>query len=58
MNEHGIAALKQFVKYDLFDRLADRSRVPDETLVRPGHGNDTTIGAEKPHLQEWIERGW
>jgi glyoxylase-like metal-dependent hydrolase (beta-lactamase superfamily II) len=32
--------------------------LPDETLVRPGHGADTTIGAEKPHLQEWIERGW
>lgn len=30
---YGIAALKLFVQYDLFDRLADRSRVPDETLV-------------------------
>ena len=28
------------------------------TLVLPGHGADTTIGAERPHLQEWIERGW
>src|SRR5579871_5581638 len=33
LNEYGIAALKQFVKHDLFDRLADRSRVPDETMV-------------------------
>ena len=33
LNEHGIAALKLFVKHDLFDRLTDRSRVPDETLV-------------------------
>jgi integrase len=33
LNEYGVAALKLFVKYDLFDRLADRSRVPDETLV-------------------------
>jgi hypothetical protein len=33
LNEYGIAALKLFVKYDLFDRLADRSRVPDESLV-------------------------
>lgn len=32
--------------------------MPDETLVRPGHGDDTTIGAERPHMQEWIERGW
>ena len=33
LNDHGVAALKLFIKYDLFDRLADRSRVPDETLV-------------------------
>jgi hypothetical protein len=24
----------------------------------PGHGDDTTIGAERPHLQEWVDRGW
>ena len=30
----------------------------DETAVYPGHGLDTTIGQEKPHLQEWIDRGW
>jgi glyoxylase-like metal-dependent hydrolase (beta-lactamase superfamily II) len=30
----------------------------DDTAVYPGHGADTTIGGEKPHLQEWIERGW
>ena len=28
------------------------------TVVLPGHGDDTTIGAERPHLQEWIDRGW
>jgi len=32
--------------------------LPDETVVLPGHGDDTTIGAERPHLQEWIDRGW
>ncbi len=32
--------------------------LPAETVVMPGHGVDTTIGAERPHLQEWIERGW
>jgi glyoxylase-like metal-dependent hydrolase (beta-lactamase superfamily II) len=31
---------------------------PDDTIVLPGHGDDTTIGAERPHLEEWIERGW
>ena len=29
-----------------------------DTLVMPGHGDDTTIGAEAPQLQEWIDRGW
>ncbi len=29
-----------------------------DTLVLPGHGEGTTIGAETPHLQEWVDRGW
>jgi glyoxylase-like metal-dependent hydrolase (beta-lactamase superfamily II) len=32
--------------------------LPADTLVLPGHGNDTTIATERPHLQEWIDRGW
>ncbi|MCV7152847.1 MBL fold metallo-hydrolase [Mycolicibacterium pyrenivorans] len=30
----------------------------DDTVVYPGHGDDTTLGAERPHLGEWRERGW
>ena len=30
----------------------------DETWIYPGHGADTTLGAERPHLQEWRARGW
>lgn len=40
------------VNEKLFDVL------PDETWVYPGHGNDTTLGTERPHLPEWRERGW
>lgn len=32
--------------------------LPADTLVMPGHGLDTTVGSERPHLDEWIERGW
>ncbi|MCA1645764.1 MAG: MBL fold metallo-hydrolase [Chloroflexi bacterium] len=32
--------------------------LPDGTNVYPGHGRDTTIGQERPHLEEWIARGW
>lgn len=33
-------------------------RLDSKTLVLPGHGNDTTIGDEQPHFEEWIARGW
>ncbi len=32
--------------------------LPDDTLVFPGHGLDTTVGAERAHLEEWVARGW
>jgi glyoxylase-like metal-dependent hydrolase (beta-lactamase superfamily II) len=32
--------------------------LPDQTWVYPGHGGDTTLGAERPHLPEWRARGW
>ncbi|WP_459549827.1 MBL fold metallo-hydrolase [Nocardia sp. X0981] len=36
----------------LFDRYGD------ETVVYPGHGDDTTLGAERPQLSQWRDRGW
>jgi glyoxylase-like metal-dependent hydrolase (beta-lactamase superfamily II) len=32
--------------------------LPADTIVLPGNGDRTTIGAERPHLQEWVDRGW
>lgn len=55
-NTHGDAeaftSLLDDVETKLFGEL------PDETWVYPGHGNDTMLGAERPHLAEWRERGW
>lgn len=50
--ERSFASLINDVERKLFDVL------PDETWVYPGHGPDTTLGAERPHLGEWRERGW
>ena len=33
-------------------------RYDDDAWIYPGHGGDTTLGAERPHLAEWAERGW
>ena len=33
-------------------------RYDDDAWIYPGHGGDTTLGAERPHLSEWAERGW
>lgn len=46
------ASLFRDVTTKLFDVL------PDETWVYPGHGDDTSLGAERPHLAEWRARGW
>jgi glyoxylase-like metal-dependent hydrolase (beta-lactamase superfamily II) len=44
----------------LYEGVRDKlfGRLPDSTWVYPGHGGDTTLGAEHPHLEEWRERGW
>ncbi|MDQ6641121.1 MAG: MBL fold metallo-hydrolase [Actinomycetota bacterium] len=47
-----------------FARLVDDvetklfARLPDETWFYPGHGNDSVLGTERPHLAAWRERGW
>ena len=38
------------------DRLF--SKLDAETIILPGHGDQSTIGEERPHLQEWVDRGW
>ncbi|GAB2476787.1 MBL fold metallo-hydrolase [Streptosporangium sandarakinum] len=44
----------------LFTDVSERifNRLPDDTWVYPGHGKDTTLGAERPSLPEWRARGW
>ena len=49
------AAFRQLVD-DVEARIFDR--LPDDTWFYPGHGDDSTLGAERPHLPEWRERGW
>jgi glyoxylase-like metal-dependent hydrolase (beta-lactamase superfamily II) len=41
---------------DVAERVFDV--YPDNTLVHPGHGRTTTLGTERPHLEEWRARGW
>jgi glyoxylase-like metal-dependent hydrolase (beta-lactamase superfamily II) len=48
--------------YSSFEKIIDSIStrlltLPEETIVRPGHGDSTTIGAEAPYLQDWIDRG-
>ena len=52
MTRSGFQQLLGDVSTKIFDRL------PDDTWFYPGHGNDSTLGAERPHLEEWRARGW
>lgn len=49
--EH-FGSLLHDVETKIFDRY------PDTAVVYPGHGDDTTLGTERPNLPEWKKRGW
>ena len=51
-NAENFTSLINDVERKIFDRL------PDDTWFYPGHGNDSTLGAERPSLPEWRARGW
>jgi glyoxylase-like metal-dependent hydrolase (beta-lactamase superfamily II) len=51
-NPDDFTSLVNDVEARLFDEL------DDSTWFYPGHGDDSTLGVEKPHLAEWRERGW
>jgi len=51
-NPADFQSLLHDVETKIFDRFGD------EAVVHPGHGDDTTLGAERPHLTEWRARGW
>jgi glyoxylase-like metal-dependent hydrolase (beta-lactamase superfamily II) len=51
-NKNDFTSLINDVEHKLFDRL------PDDTWFYPGHGKDSTLGAERPHVAEWRARGW
>jgi glyoxylase-like metal-dependent hydrolase (beta-lactamase superfamily II) len=55
-NTHGnptnFTSLINDVEHKLFDRL------PDDTWFYPGHGKDSTLGAQRPSIPEWRARGW
>jgi glyoxylase-like metal-dependent hydrolase (beta-lactamase superfamily II) len=55
-NTQGDAERFQQLIADVSTRIFDR--LPDDTWFYPGHGNDSTLGAERPHLDEWRKRGW
>ncbi len=53
-----------FGNAEAFDQLSEGvirrvfDRLPDDTWVYPGHGDDTTLGVERPNVDEWVARGW
>lgn len=49
------AAFEQLIN-DVEERIFQR--LPDDTWFYPGHGDDSTLGRERPSLAEWRERGW
>jgi glyoxylase-like metal-dependent hydrolase (beta-lactamase superfamily II) len=51
-NADDFASLINDVEAKIFARL------PDETWFYPGHGDDSTLGAQRPHVAEWRARGW
>ena len=51
-DQQAFISLVDDVSTKIFDRL------PDETWFYPGHGNDSVLGNERPHLEEWRARGW
>jgi glyoxylase-like metal-dependent hydrolase (beta-lactamase superfamily II) len=55
-NSQGDSARFRQLTDDVSTRLFDA--LPEETWFYPGHGNDGTLGVERPHLDEWRERGW
>jgi glyoxylase-like metal-dependent hydrolase (beta-lactamase superfamily II) len=55
-NTHKNAADFTSLMNDLEEKVF--SVYPDATWVYPGHGGDTTLGVERPHLAEWRARGW
>jgi glyoxylase-like metal-dependent hydrolase (beta-lactamase superfamily II) len=55
-NTFGDAGAFEQLIGDVEERIFQR--LPDDTWFYPGHGNDSTLGAERPHLAEWRERGW
>ena len=55
-NTNGSAARFASLLADVTERLFDA--YPDTAMVLPGHGEGTTLGAERGSLAEWAERGW